>query len=392
MRNFFEDVTQLPPDPIFGVVKSFLEDKREGKIDAIAGTYRGEDLQPYLFPSVKKAEEALLARESSKEYLPIDGDQEYIEATKELLFGTAKQLPPLYGAQTVGGTGALHIAGRFLKETLGFKKLYLGLPTWANHRRIFENAHLQVESFPYYSKELRGVDFAALCQNIEKMEKRSVLLMQPCCHNPTGCDLTQQQWRELFAIGKKRELFFLLDLAYQGFGEGLQKDVEPLSLFLESGMQGAIAVSHSKTFGLYAERVGALFLVCHTEEQKKAIGSQICALIRGIYSNPPCHGARVICHLLKNSALKKQWEEELSEARGRIATIRNYLATELQMDFLRKQKGMFAFMGLESALVQKLKERFALYLPGDGRINAAGINLDVAKAIVRAIHHAEKEK
>ncbi|MCH9608454.1 MAG: Aspartate aminotransferase [Chlamydiales bacterium] len=386
MKNYFKNLEMLPSDPIFGVVKSFIEDPRENKIDAIAGTYRGEDLKPVIFPTVKEAERFLIETECSKEYLPIDGDVEYLSLTKKLIFGEGGHL---YGAQTIGGTGALRICANFLVQN-GFSKIYISNPTWANHQKIFSHAGLKISSFPYYNKGKRGVDFEDLTVQFEQMENGSVVLMQACCHNPSGCDLSLDQWKVLFQLIKKRSLFLMFDLAYQGFGRGIEEDVEAVRYFLQEGVEFAVCASHSKNFGLYAERTGALFISCLTEDESEIVGSHIRPIIRGLYSNPPCHGARIVTHILKNPPLRCLWEKELEAVRQRISEMRILLSSKLSLDFLQKQLGMFAYAGFEKGVVQKLRDDYGVYLPGDGRINVAGLNPKTIESITSAINEAKE--
>lgn len=388
--DFFEKVEKMPPDAILGLTLAYAADKRAEKVNLGVGAYKTTDLKPLILNTVKKAEQILIEKETSKDYLPIDGSREYVELTKHLIFG--KLLPHIYGAQTTGGTAALQVGGAFLKEQ-GFKKIYISDPTWANHFRIFKYAGLEVHTYPYFDRKKHGFDFKGMMETLEQLEKGSVVLLQACCHNPTGFDPTPEQWQEICKLMKEKTLFPFFDCAYQGFGEDLEKDVASVRHFLKSDLQFALAVSHAKNFGLYAERAGALYFVCRDEDQAHRVGSHIKMVIRGLYSNPPCHGARIVSTILQDPELKEHWEKELTVMKERITEMRHALSSQLQtkstsrsFDFLARQKGMFSYTGLEKEQVERLISDYGIYLPKDGRINVAGLNtknLDyVADAII----------
>ncbi len=381
--DFFNHLPLLPPDSIFGIVKSFLDDPRDNKINAVVGAYKSEDLKSYVFTSVRKAEALILAQKKNKDYLPIDGDRDYILETQKLVFGKVSQ--NIYGAQSLGGTGALRTCADFLRLA-GCTKAYISDPTWANHRRIFANPGFQVETYPYYDN---GIDFEAMVTAFERMDEKSVVVMQAACHNPTGSDLTLEQWKKVCKIAQKKRLFIVFDLAYQGFGKGLDEDVAAIAYFLSQEIEFAVAVSHSKAFGLYAERVGALYIV---SQRPEIVASHVKEIIRGIYSNPPCHGAWIVSRILKDRDLRKEWEEELVMIRRRIFQMRTLLADELSLDFLNQQQGMFSFIGLQKEVVQKLRDHYGIYLPGDGRINVAGLNAQTIRQIAKAIVDCEKKR
>lgn len=392
--DFFENVEGAPPDSILGLSASFAADQKANKVNLGAGVYKTADLKPYILNVVKKAEALLLERETSKDYLPIDGLLSYVQQTQNLVFGTSEG--DIYGAQTTGGTAALRLGGSFLQE-LGLRTLYLSTPTWDNHTRIFRHAGLQVASYPYFNGKSEGIEFAHLLEALQKMEKRSIVLLQACCHNPTGVDPTLDQWREIFKKMEERELFPFFDFAYQGFAEGLEQDASVLRLFLQSKRECMIAVSHAKNFGLYAERCGALFVVCKNREAVERIGSRMRVIIRGLYSNPPCHGARIITTILEDPELKAEWRQELEGMRTRITQMRKSLVQRLEgrtslatLNSLSLQKGMFSYTGLSENQVERLTAEYGIYLPKDGRINVAGLNeenLDyVTDAIIEVTH------
>lgn len=392
--DFFESVEGAPLDSILGLSVSFAADQKANKVNLGAGVYKTADLKPYILNAVKKAEALLLDRETSKDYLPIDGLPAYVQQIQNLVFGSTEGY--IYGAQTTGGTAALRLGGRFLEE-LGLRTIYLSTPTWDNHQRIFRHAGLQVESYPYINWKREGLDFEHLIEALQKMEKRSIVLFQVCCHNPTGVDPTLDQWKEIFKKMEERELFPFFDFAYQGFGDGLEQDASVLRLFMQSKRECMVAVSHAKNFGLYAERCGALFVVCQNKVEAERVGSRIKVIIRGLYSNPPCHGVRIITTILEDAELKAEWRQELEGMRTRITQMRKSFAQRLEgktplatLDSLSLQKGMFSYTGLSEKHVEKLTADYGIYMPKDGRINVAGLNGEnlgyVTDAIIEVTH------
>ncbi|NGX60772.1 MAG: Aspartate aminotransferase [Chlamydiae bacterium] len=386
--SYFGHLEELPADPIFGLIQQYLADPREKKVNLSAGVYRSEEGKPWIFPVVKEVEKEILEGETSKDYLSIDGSKPYIDLTKELVFGEGVS-PSIYGAETVGGTAALHVGGALLRKA-GAKRIYLSNPTWGNHATIFAAAGLEVKTYPYFSREtssfLREEFFAAL----HEMEEGSVVLLQGCCHNPTGFDPSFDEWEEIAGIMRKRSLFPFFDFAYQGFGVGVNEDAASIRRFLEKDLSFLVAVSHSKNFGLYAERAGAVYAVSSSPDEAKAVGSQIRRIIRGIYSNPPCHGARIVEHILGNPERRREWEAQLQGIRERIRQMRQGFvealsARSISCEFLNQQLGMFSYTGLQKNQVERLREEFGIYLLGDGRINVAGLNDQNLEYVANAI-------
>ena len=368
--EFFKVLEELPPDPLFGIQLAFEEDKSPHKVNLSVGTYKTDELKPYILPSVKEAENYILQHEKSKDYLPITGLPAYVEATKDLVFG--KSANGIFGAQTVGGTSALRTAANFLHKA-GHKKIYLSDPTWGNHPHIFKEAGLEINRYNYFHD----------LKPFESMEEGSIVLLQPCCHNPTGCDYTDEEWTELFAIIKKRNLFPLFDMAYQGFGDGVEEDAAVVRQFAGLDQPFMIAVSHSKNFGLYRERTGALF-VKHVDG--KRLGSQLRMTIRGLYSNPPAHGAQIVAHILSTPRLKEQWLGEVEGMRQRILMMRQKLVEQLKpFQFMLEQRGMFSYTKLKREDVLRLRDEFAIYMTLDGRINVAGLNSKNVGYVSKAI-------
>lgn len=380
---FFNEVLEAKPDPIFGLKEAFQADVRPNKVNLIIDIYKDEDLKPHLMPSVKKAKEQILSRDLLADYLPLDGLDDFCEVIGKIAFGEkiwSDHHGRIYAAQTVGGTGALQVGGQFLSQEVK-KEIAFSSPTWPNHRSIFERAGCVSLDYPYYCRERHGIDFDALCAAMEKFPEKTVILLHPVCHNPTGCDLTLEQWKKLSQILLKKKLVPFFDCAYQGLGEDIAKDRQAIEVFFQDGHEMLIAYSCSKNFSLYCQRVGALFIVSENAAVKHRVGSQIKKIIRSIYSNPPAHGARIAAAVLKDAALKKQWVSELETMRGRIQSVREDLIRRLSektkradFEFLRSHKGMFSFIDLDKSQVQRLIDEFSIYMIGNGRISLTGLN------------------
>lgn len=387
--KFFKNVQLAPPDPILGLNAAFVADMRKEKVNLGVGAYKTEKLKPLVLKAVREAEEKLCREMLDKEYLPIDGEKQFLKAITSLVLGDSAQERGLFVTQTIGGAGALRLGGRFLVEQIS-NKIYLSTPTWDNHQRIFTHAGGVVEYYPYYSQEKKDVDFPSLIAFVSKMEKGSILVLHGCCHNPTGCDLNDKQWQELSEIMQERSLFPFFDFAYQGFGQGLEEDARAVRHFVKAGHECLIAVSFSKNFGLYGERVGALFAVGHDQKSADCVGTQLKVLIRGLYSNPPLHGARIIATILQDEKLRKLWMEELQSMRQRIAKMRIAFVEELRkngldFEFLKQEIGMFCYTGIPADAVEQMRREFALFLPLDGRISLPGLNHENIPYVVKAI-------
>lgn len=392
--GFFDSVEMASPDPIFSLNTAFSADSRSTKVNLGVGAYKSAELKPVVLSSVKKAEAELVASGDYKEYLPIDGDKEYLHYLTELLFGASSEAVisgRVYGAQTLGGTGALRLGADFLYEELG-NRVYLSNPTWANHKPLFARAGYQIEMYPYYDRVKHCLDFEKLCSFLETLEEKSIVLLHGCCHNPTGMDLSFDQWKQVSAIMKGKKLFPFFDLAYQGFGKGLEEDVQAVRFFADEGHEMFLAYSCSKNFGLYCERVGALFALASSKKVAEKMGSKIKILIRQNYSNPPAHGARVVKQILSSPVLRGEWSSELSRMRERIFEMRKAFASGLlacggsnDFSFMRHQQGMFSFSGLEKDHVDRLISEYGIYMPSSGRINVAGLSSNNLDYVVDAI-------
>lgn len=396
LMGFFDHVAEAMRDPILGVQVAFLADTRPHKVNLGIGVYKTEGLTHYILPSVAEAEKRLNEKLLSKEYLPIEGEKNFLDHIGALSLGQERSSESIFAAQTVGGTGALRLGGVFLRRHIT-GRIFLPDPTWDNHHRIFSHAGLEVGVYRYYDREKRGVHFPYLVDSLLEIPSGSAILFHACCHNPTGCDLTHEQWREVKEIVKKRSLLPFFDLSYQGLGDGLQEDAFAVRLFAEGEGEFLMAASLSKNFGLYAERVGALLISAQNGEKAKNIGTQVKVLIRGLYSNPPCHGARVVSLILEDPSLHKQWEGEVNGMRERITNMRALLVDALQkrlkrdFSFLLLQKGMCSYIGLQEKAVERLIGEFAIHMPKDGRINVAGLNKENIDRVANAIAAVSNE-
>jgi aspartate/tyrosine/aromatic aminotransferase len=381
--SFFEKVPLIHPDPILGLTVAFHKDPRKHKVNLGVGLYKTEDLQTPVLASVKAAEAFLLDSEKSKEYLPIDGDHHYLEMMGSNVFGKevwTKEKNRIAAFQTVGGTGALKIGGTFLREETG-ASIWISNPTWPNHKGVFSDCRLKVESYPYYDTKSHKIDFEGLTACLEKLTQGTIVVMQASCHNPTGCDPTYEQWETVSALIKAKKLIPFFDFAYQGFGRGIEEDAEAIRYFVKNGLELLIAVSNAKNLALYGERVGCLFIVSESAKIAEHVISVVKQMIRRNYSNPPMHGAKVAGYLFGTPTLRQKWEGELQEMRERVNTLRLELNNRLgakskNMDFshIKRGRGMFGYTGLTIAQVDRMIKEYAIYMPSDGRINICGLN------------------
>jgi aspartate/tyrosine/aromatic aminotransferase len=392
MTSFFSSIQPLPEDPIFGLQVEFNKDPRNDKINLSIGAYQNNEGLWEVFSAVRKAEKILLDEKLNKEYLRIEGLTDYINATQKLIFGDVNE--NVFAAQTVGGTSALRMGGDFLAQNIT-KKIYLSNPTWPNHSRIFTHAGMTVEEYPYYDTKKHALDFQGMCDKIHTIPSGSAILLHGCCHNPSGLDPSHEQWKELSQLIKKQNLFPFFDLAYQGFGVGIEEDAYPIRLFLEEGHELFVAYSYSKNFGLYGERVGLLAAVTHSNSEANKIGSVLKGIIRGNYSNPPLQGARIVSTVLQTPDLRSVWVDELNKIRTRTQNMREKLFQGLngnreEFEFLKNQKGMFSYSGLNTDQVGRLQKEYGIYMLKSGRINVSGLNDNNIKSVIEAIHEVIK--
>lgn len=392
--SFFEPLDLLPEDPILGIPFLYAADIRIKKADLSVGAYNNARGETVVMSSVKKAEDLLLKQNLKKDYLPIGGHPEYVKEMLQLIFGKNCQKlnsGEIFAVQSIGGTGALRIGGEFLVRK-NLNNLFLSNPSWGNHHTIFNSAGMKVQTYPYYSQDLHAIDFPAMCAGLQNLPQNSIILLHACCHNPTGADPTQEQWKELSEIIKKQRLIPFFDLAYQGLGKDLESDAFAIRYFVEQGHELLVASSNSKNFGLYGERIGTLAVVSKNEEIGRKVLSQFKQIIRSVYSVPPLQGARIINTILKSSELTTEWQQELSSMSIRIKQMRLVLIAALQkhgleqdFNFLNDQIGLFSYTGLSKDQVAKLRQEHGIYMIGNGRMNMAGLNYDNVDYVAESI-------
>jgi aspartate/tyrosine/aromatic aminotransferase len=385
----FEQIQPAPSDPILGLTEAFRADPNPKKINLSVGVYQDANGKTPVLESVRKAGKIVLERQQSMSYLPIPGSPAYAAAVQRLIFGEGHDVESSGRAatsHTPGGTGALRVAADLIHQQMPKATVWLTQPTWPNHPQIFAAAGVPTKTFPYFDAKRNTLAFEEALAAIEKMPAGDVILLHGCCHNPTGIDPTPQQWQKLADATYGRGLLPLLDFAYQGFADGIAEDAAGLHAFVgESGRprQGAeliVCSSFSKNFGLYCERVGALTIIATDRKAADTVQSQVKAVIRANYSNPPAHGAELVTTVLGDAELRSSWEKEVAQMRGRINGMRELLVRTLKAkgvpgdySFITRQRGMFSFSGLTPQQVEQLKQKYAIYIVGSGRINVAGI-------------------
>jgi aromatic-amino-acid transaminase len=393
--SLFTHVEMAPRDPILGLNEQFGSDPNPNKVNLGVGVYYDENGKLPLLKCVMAAEQAMAEAAKPRGYLPIDGIAAYDSAVQSLVFGAdsaevkAKRVATV---QALGGTGGLKVGADFLKQVNGRAQVLISAPSWENHRALFTRAGFDVAEYPYYDAKTRGIDFAAMRSAFQAAPAGTIVVLHACCHNPTGYDLTPVQWDEVVAIVKARNLVPFLDMAYQGFGQGIVEDGAAVGKFVASGVDLFIATSFSKSFSLYGERVGALSVVCKSAEEASRVLSQLKIVIRTNYSNPPTHGAQIVATVLATPALRAQWEEELAGMRARIKAMRTSLVDKLtaagvkqDMRFIAQQQGMFSYSGLNATQMQRLRSEFGIYGVDSGRICVAALNAKNIDAVVAAI-------
>ena len=380
----FAAVEMAPRDPILGLTEAFNADTRGNKVNLGVGVFFDDNGKIPLLAAVKAAEKARLEAMPARGYQPIEGLAAYNQAVQKLLFGADAQLLAdgrVLTVEALGGTGALKVGADYLKRLLPNTKVYISDPSWENHRALFESAGFPVETYPYYDAATRGVNFAGLKARLGELPAGSVIVLHACCHNPTGADLSEAQWRELVDVCAARQLVPFIDMAYQGFADGVDADAIAPRLFAASGLSFFVSSSFSKSFSLYGERVGALSIVTASKDETARVLSQVKRVIRTNYSNPPTHGGAVVAAVLSDAALRKTWEDELAGMRDRIRAMRTSLVAKLRergvkqdFSFVADQRGMFSYTGLSAEQVERLKAEFAIYAVSTGRICLAALN------------------
>jgi aromatic-amino-acid transaminase len=393
--SLFSAVEMAPRDPILGLNEAFNADTRTNKVNLGVGVYCNEEGRIPLLRAVVEAETIRVAQHASRGYLPIDGIAAYDQAVQKLLFGNDS---PLIAAgrvittQAVGGTGALKIGADFLKQLLPNAVVAISDPSWENHRALFETAGFPVQNYRYYDAATHDVNRAGLLEDLNTLPNGSIVVLHACCHNPTGVDLSPADWNNVLEVVKAKGHVPFLDMAYQGFGDGIDEDAAAVRLFAESGLTFFVSSSFSKSFSLYGERVGALSIVSESKEESARVLSQVKRVIRTNYSNPPTHGASIVAAVLNSPELRAQWEAELAEMRLRIRGMRTQMvetlaknAPQRDFSFVGRQRGMFSYSGLSVEQVHRLRNEFGIYALDTGRICVAALNQSNIKVVTDAI-------
>lgn len=393
--SLFSAVEMAPRDPILGLNEAFNADTRANKINLGVGVYFTDEGRIPLLRAVAEAEKARIAAHAPRGYLPIEGIASYDSAVQKLLFGADSPLLAegrVVTTQSIGGTGALKNGADFLKRLLPNATVAISDPSWENHRALFESAGFPVQNYRYYDAASHGVNRAGLLEDLKNLPARSIIVLHACCHNPTGVDLNQDDWKAVLEVLREREHVPFLDIAYQGFGDGIDEDASAVRLFAESGLNFFVSSSFSKSFSLYGERVGALSIVTNSREEASRVLSQVKRVIRTNYSNPPTHGATVVGNVLNSPELRAMWEQELGEMRERIRGMRQAFVEQLSavapqhdFSFVTRQRGMFSYSGLNAAQVERLKDEYAIYAVGTGRICVAALNSHNLENVTQAI-------
>ena len=370
-------IQAAPEDAILGLTEAFKKDPRFAKVNLGVGVYKDDEGHTPILDSVKAAEKRIFEKEITKSYMPIEGDAAYGAETQKIIFGSLCNRSATI--HTPGGTGALRVAAELLRQ-FSSKTIWISKPTWANHTNIFQAAGLTVKEYPYYNADTKDLNTGGFFAALEKIPAGDCVLLHACCHNPSGVDLSAEQWKQVAQIAQKNGWSVLVDFAYQGLGDGLDADRIGVETLLASGIELLIASSFSKNFGLYRDRTGALTAVAATPAAAEIVMSHLKAIARVVYSNPPAHGGMIITTILKDAELSSLWKNELDGMRNRIAQARAALAQGLTergvpMDcsFMTKQKGMFSFSGLTKDQVEFLRKEKAIYIVSSGRINVAGL-------------------
>ncbi|MBD9463023.1 amino acid aminotransferase [Pseudomonas sp. Pdm06] len=393
--SLFSAVELAPRDPILGLNEAFNADTRTNKVNLGVGVYCNEEGRIPLLRAVVEAETIRVAQHVSRGYLPIDGIAAYDQAVQTLLFGKDSPLIAsgrVITAQAVGGTGALKIGADFLKQLLPDAVVAISDPSWENHRALFETAGFPVQNYRYYDAATHDVNRSGLLEDLNALPDRSIVVLHACCHNPTGVDLNPEDWKNVLAVVKAKNHVPFLDMAYQGFGAGIDEDAAAVRLFAESGLTFFASSSFSKSFSLYGERVGALSIVSESKEESARVLSQVKRVIRTNYSNPPTHGASIVAAVLNSPELRAQWEAELAEMRLRIRGMRDQMvdmlakaAPQHDFSFVARQSGMFSYSGLSVEQVMRLRNEFGIYALDTGRICVAALNQNNIDAVTKAI-------
>ncbi len=391
----FQHVEPFAGDPILSLNEDFQKDARPHKINLSIGIYFDDAGRIPVLESVRRAEAKVVAAGSAKPYLPIEGAANFRMQVQQLLFGAGHEAVAsgrIATIQSVGSSGGLKVGADFIKRWFPASGVWVSDPTWDNHRSMFEGAGIVVQTYPYYDAASGGVRWAEMKAALERLPARSIVLLHACCHNPTGVDLSRAQWDELIPLLKARELIPYLDLAYQGFGDGIAQDAYAVRAIADAGLSAFVANSFSKSMSVYGERCGALSVVCPDAQQAALVLGQLKFTVRRNYSSPPIHGGQIVAHVLGDAELRALWEAELAAMRERILAMRQALHRVLSaklpgrgFGYFLSQRGMFSYTGLSPAQVDRLREEFGVYMVRSGRICVAGLNTGNVEATAAAM-------
>lgn len=393
----FEHIPPYPGDPILTLNEEFQKDPRQDKVNLSIGIYLDDNGRLPVMAAVRAAEEAIGATSVPKPYLPMTGSPAYTSAVQELIFGSV--VPNVATAQTLGGSGALKVGADFIRRYFPDSQVWLSAPSWENHRFIFERAGFTVNTYPYYDAETGSLKFDAMLAAIRELPAKSVLLLHACCHNPTGVDLNEAQWLAVLDAVEERGLLPFVDMAYQGFGAGIENDAFAIREMLRRNIPAFIANSFSKNFSLYGERCGGLSLICEDQNAAQRVLGQLASVVRSNYSSPPVHGATVITQVLNTPELRAQWEAQLTTMRERMVAMRATLfqllsekVSNSHLDRYIQQRGMFTYTGLSAEQVDSLRHEHGVYILRSGRMCVAGLNESnvgrVAEAVTKVMQQA----
>ncbi|MBC8722925.1 aspartate/tyrosine/aromatic aminotransferase [Paraburkholderia sp. 31.1] len=398
----FEHIDAYAGDPILTLNENFAKDSRDHKVNLSIGIYYDDQGRLPVMQAVREAEGQLLAELGPKPYLPMAGFAHYRDAVQSLVFGddsTARTEGRIATVQTLGGSGALKVGADFIKRYFAGSRVWVSDPTWENHRFIFERAGFEVDTYPYYDESSGGLKFEEMLSAIDALPARSVVLLHACCHNPTGVDLNDAQWVQLIEVIRKRTLLPFIDMAYQGFGAGIDADALAIRELVRQNVPALVANSFSKNFSLYGERCGGLSVICESPDVAGRVLGQLTSAVRANYSNPPTHGAKIVARVLTTPAMRQSWQQELASMCRRIMRMRAEIHERLRgkvpdtmLARYLEQRGMFTYTGLSADQVDTLRERHGVYLIRSGRMCVAALNdnnvATAAEAIARVISRA----
>jgi aspartate aminotransferase len=391
----FERLDRLSPDPILGLMAAFRADTDPHKVDLGVGVYRDDQGDTPILQAVRKAEQAVLARQTTKSYVAAAGNPGFNQAMERLVLGAEHPALTSGRVRTIeapGGCGALRLGAELIKAASPESVVYVSTPTWANHIPLVSGCGLKLERYPYFDAATGGIKFEAMLSTLDKLPPRAVVLLHASCHNPTGADLSETQWRELLALFKSRNLLPFIDMAYQGLGTGVAEDAFGVRLFCNELPEVTVAVSCSKNFGLYRERTGALHVISEKVSAADAVLTQLVRIARSIYSMPPDHGAAIAYEILDNTGLREMWSDELTTMRKRIQGLRRDVVQQLRQtcpqrdfSFIESQRGMFSYLGIAVEQVRELQSRHHVYMTDDSRINIAGLRRENLEYFAHAV-------